>query len=91
MFFLLPPLLPLLHLITLTGQSKLTTARNEADQVKILSGTEFGKTLGTPIGLLVRSYTALLSHFKHALLRVSPTLPGCAKAISSWIKPFLRG
>jgi len=37
------------------GQSKLTTARNEADQVKILSGTEFGKTLGTPIGLLVRN------------------------------------
>ena len=35
------------------GQSALTTARNEADCVSILSGTEFGKTLGTPIGLLV--------------------------------------
>jgi len=35
------------------GQSKLTTDRQEADQVTILSGVENGKTLGTPIGLLV--------------------------------------
>ena len=35
------------------GQSDLTTPRQEADQVTILSGTENGKTLGTPIGLQV--------------------------------------
>jgi len=35
------------------GQSRLTTAREEADRVTILSGTENGLTLGTPIGLLV--------------------------------------
>eukprot|EP00730_Choanoeca_flexa_P011887 TRINITY_DN2884_c0_g1_i1.p1 TRINITY_DN2884_c0_g1~~TRINITY_DN2884_c0_g1_i1.p1 ORF type:complete len:208 (+),score=30.59 TRINITY_DN2884_c0_g1_i1:58-681(+) len=35
------------------GQSKLTTPRNEKDRVTIMSGTEFGKTLGTPIGLFV--------------------------------------
>ena len=35
------------------GQSKLTTDRNEADQVTILSGVENGRTLGTPIALLV--------------------------------------
>ncbi|KAK9364096.1 chorismate synthase [Lipomyces starkeyi] len=35
------------------GQSKLTTPRNEKDLVKIQSGTEFGVTLGTPIGMLV--------------------------------------
>lgn len=35
------------------GQSQLTTDRQEADQVTILSGVENGKTLGTPIGLLV--------------------------------------
>ncbi|KAJ1630724.1 chorismate synthase [Pavlovales sp. CCMP2436] len=35
------------------GQSTLTTPRNEADKVTILSGTEFGRTLGTPIGLFV--------------------------------------
>jgi chorismate synthase len=35
------------------GQSRLTTDRQEADQVTILSGVENGRTLGTPIGLLV--------------------------------------
>jgi chorismate synthase len=37
------------------GQSKLSTPRNEADQVQIQSGTEFGKTLGTPIGMMVQN------------------------------------
>lgn len=35
------------------GQSALTTPRNEKDKVEIQSGTEFGVTLGTPIGLKV--------------------------------------
>lgn len=35
------------------GQSKLTTDRQEADQVTILSGTENGVTLGSPIALQV--------------------------------------
>ncbi|KAL2311985.1 Chorismate synthase [Schizosaccharomyces pombe] len=35
------------------GQSNLTTPRNEKDKVQIQSGTEFGVTLGTPIGMLV--------------------------------------
>jgi chorismate synthase len=35
------------------GQSRLTTDRNEADKVALLSGTENGLTLGTPIALLV--------------------------------------
>ncbi|KAJ2904940.1 hypothetical protein MKZ38_006805 [Zalerion maritima] len=35
------------------GQSNITTPRNEKDRVQIHSGTEFGVTLGTPIGLLV--------------------------------------
>jgi chorismate synthase len=37
------------------GQSDLTTLRQEADRVTILSGVENGRTLGTPIGLLVRN------------------------------------
>ena len=35
------------------GQSALTTGRKEGDEVHILSGTENGRTLGTPITLLV--------------------------------------
>ncbi len=35
------------------GQSHLSTDRQEQDKVTIISGTEFGKTLGTPIALQV--------------------------------------
>lgn len=35
------------------GQSAISTPRNEKDQVHIQSGTEHGKTLGSPIGMLV--------------------------------------
>ncbi|KAI9209682.1 chorismate synthase [Polychytrium aggregatum] len=35
------------------GQSNLTTPRNENDRVTILSGTEMGFTLGTPIAMTV--------------------------------------
>ena len=37
------------------GQSKITTARQEADQVEILSGVFEGKSTGCPIGFLVRN------------------------------------
>jgi chorismate synthase len=35
------------------GQSRLSTDRNEADRVTILSGVEYGRVLGTPIALSV--------------------------------------
>ncbi|MCR4837237.1 MAG: chorismate synthase [Bacteroidaceae bacterium] len=37
------------------GQGVLTTARNEADKVEILSGVFEGKTTGCPIGFIVRN------------------------------------
>ena len=37
------------------GQSNITTPREEFDKVVILSGCENGKTLGTPIGLMVHN------------------------------------
>lgn len=37
------------------GQSAITTARAEPDQVEILSGVFEGKTLGTPIAAIVRN------------------------------------
>ena len=37
------------------GQSKFTTQRKEADQVKILSGVFEGKTTGTAIGLVIEN------------------------------------
>lgn len=53
------------------GQSRLTTPRSEKDCVEILSGVFEGKTLGTPISMMVRSkdvdsskYEALKSTFR---------------------------
>ena len=40
------------------GQSRLTTPRQEADRVEILSGLFEGRTLGTPIAMVVRNEDA---------------------------------
>ncbi len=40
------------------GQSKIATQRKEEDQCEILSGVFEGKTLGTPIAILVRNKDA---------------------------------
>lgn len=37
------------------GQSKITTSRNEADQIELLSGVFEGKSTGCPIGFIVRN------------------------------------
>ena len=37
------------------GQSRITTQRNEADRVQLLSGVFEGKTTGTPIGFVVKN------------------------------------
>lgn len=37
------------------GQSHITTGRNEADRVELLSGVFEGKSTGTPIGFVVRN------------------------------------
>src|SRR5205823_2857880 len=53
------------------GQSAVTTPRNEADQVQIVSGVFEGKTLGTPICMLVwnkdqnsKAYDAIKNLFR---------------------------
>ncbi len=45
------------------GQSAVTTSRNETDQVEFLSGLYEGKTLGTPIGFIVRNENADSRHY----------------------------
>ena len=47
------------------GQSRLTTPRQEADQVAILSGVFEGNTLGTPIGMLVHNRDARTQAYEH--------------------------
>lgn len=46
------------------GQSKVTTQRQEADRCEILSGILEGRTLGTPIALLVRNEDARPEAYK---------------------------
>jgi len=47
------------------GQSRLTTPRQEADRVEILSGVFEGRTLGSPIAMLVRNEDARPSAYEH--------------------------
>jgi chorismate synthase len=47
------------------GQSALTTARDEPDQVEFLSGIFEGKTLGTPIGFIVRNRNVRSADYGH--------------------------
>ena len=45
------------------GQSRLTTPRQEADQAEILSGLFEGRTIGSPIALMVRNKDARSSAY----------------------------
>ena len=47
------------------GQSKITTQRAESDTAEILSGVFEGKTLGTPIAILVRNEDAKPAAYDH--------------------------
>lgn len=46
------------------GQSRVTSARQEADRVQILSGVFEGRTTGTPISMLVWNTDAKPSHYE---------------------------
>ncbi|HWQ65417.1 MAG TPA: chorismate synthase [Methanospirillum sp.] len=47
------------------GTSDLVTPRNESDTVEFLSGVFEGKTLGTPIALMIRSLSAHSADYEH--------------------------
>ena len=47
------------------GQSHITTARKEKDQVQILSGVFEGRTLGTPIALLIENEDQESKDYSH--------------------------
>ncbi len=47
------------------GQSKITTSRKEADRVEIVSGIFEGKTLGTPISLVIKNKDQQSKDYSH--------------------------
>jgi chorismate synthase len=55
------------------GQSKLTTQRKEADRCEILSGVFEGKTVGTPIAILVRNKDARSEDYSEIASKFRPS------------------
>jgi chorismate synthase len=55
------------------GQSKITTPRKEADACEILSGVFEGKTLGTPIAILVRNKDARSQDYDEMAVKYRPS------------------
>jgi chorismate synthase len=53
------------------GQNKLTSARQETDRVQILSGVYEGKTLGTPISLVIPNVDARPQDYTKGVYRPS--------------------
>lgn len=47
------------------GQSKITTQRKESDTVEIISGVFEGKTLGTPLAMLLKNKDAKPTDYDH--------------------------
>ena len=55
------------------GQSEIVTPRKEADTAEILSGVHEGKTLGTPISILVRNTDQRPSAYKDMAVKYRPS------------------
>jgi chorismate synthase len=55
------------------GQSKITTQRKEEDRCEILSGVFEGKTIGTPIAILVRNKDARPEDYAHLAKTFRPS------------------
>ena len=55
------------------GQSKITTPRKEADLCEIFSGVFQGKTLGTPIAIVVRNKDARSQDYDEMALKYRPS------------------
>ena len=55
------------------GQSKLTTQRKEEDRCEILSGVFEGRTLGTPIAILIRNKDARPEDYREIARKFRPS------------------
>ena len=55
------------------GQSKITTPRKESDTCEIMSGVFEGKTLGTPISILVRNKDARSQDYNEMAVKYRPS------------------
>lgn len=65
------------------GQSQIVTARNEADEFEILSGIFEGRTLGTPVALIVKNKDQRSADYES--IRKSPR---AGHADDVWLEKF---
>jgi chorismate synthase len=73
------------------GQSKITTQRSEEDRCEILSGVFEGKTLGTPIGILVRNRDARPDDYAEIAEKFRPSHADFAYAAKYGIRNWQGG
>ena len=55
------------------GQSEIVTQRKETDEVDILSGVFEGKTIGTPIGMLIKNTDPRSKDYNHIAEKFRPS------------------
>jgi chorismate synthase len=73
------------------GQSKISTQRKEEDRCEILSGVFEGKTLGTPIGILVRNKDAQPDDYAEIAEKFRPSHADFAYAAKYGIRNWQGG
>jgi len=73
------------------GQSKITTPRQEADRCEILSGVFQGKTLGTPIAIVVRNQDARSLDYQEMAEKFRPSHADATYQAKYGIRNFQGG
>lgn len=73
------------------GQSRITTQRQEADQVEVLSGVFEGKTTGTPIALMVRNADQRSKDYAHIATQFRPSHADYTYASKYGIRDYRGG
>ena len=68
------------------GQSKITTPRKETDQCEILSGVFQGKTLGTPIAILVRNKDTRPQDYSEMAVTYRPSHADATYDAQIWVE-----
>ena len=63
------------------GQSKITTSRQEPDQVELLSGVFEGKSTGCPIGFIVRNQNQHSQDYENLPMPTTPIIINMVFAI----------
>src|SRR5437660_10573028 len=73
------------------GQSKITTQRKEEDRCEILSGVFEGKTLGTPIAIVVRNKDVRSEDYSEIARKFRPSHADFTYAAKYGIRNWQRG